>query len=307
MAHMPRRLPEPLRPGSRVGIMAPAGPVRSSRARSGLQVLEEWGFEAVCAPNVDRSLGYLAGDDRERLGGILDLLDQGVEALLSLRGGYGTSRILPAMPWETLGRWGGWVVGFSDVTALHGALACHGFPVATLHGPMVTQLGRDRRTADRLYAWLTGKGRETLFKFSEARVIRHGVARGEAVGGNLSVLSSLVGTPFEPPWQHAVVFLEEVGEPLYRLDRMLTQLRLASRLARVNAVVVGTLAGCGRGEKEWRRRWRELLADAAPGAVIVEGLAFGHGMRNAAFPLGVEVEVDTRRGSVRWSAGSVGR
>ena len=286
--------------------MAPAGPVKPSLAQSGLQVLREWGFEAVCAGNIDRSQRYLAGDDHERLDGVLDLLNQDVDALLALRGGYGTARILPHLPWETLARWGGWVVGFSDVTALHCALASHGFPVATLHGPMVSQLGRDWRTAARLLAWLTGKGKETLFRFTSAHVVRHGLARGEAVGGNLSVLSSLVGTPFEPPWQDTVVFLEEVGEPLYRLDRLLTQLRLASRLARVNAVVVGTLAGCGRGEQGWKQGWRELLADAAPRAVIVEGLAFGHGMRNRAFPLGVEVEVDTGRGTVRWSPGSVG-
>jgi len=131
--------------------------------------------------------------------------------------------------------------------------------------------------------------------------VRGGVAHGVSIGGNLALLTSLLGSPYEPPWDDAVLFLEEVGEPLYRLDRMLTQLQLASRLATVRAVVSGRLNDCGRGEVRMRRRWREMLEEAIPAAVIVDGMAFGHGRRNLTFPLGVAVTVDTDSGWIRVS------
>jgi muramoyltetrapeptide carboxypeptidase len=244
----------------------------------------------------------LAGSDRERLDGIVWLIDHGVHALVGARGGYGAMRLLPDLPWGRLASWQGWVVGFSDVTALHAALATR-FPRATLHGPMVASLPRDARGAGLLVDWLGGHSPHTLFDLEEKHVLRPGVVRGVSAGGTLAVLAALAGTPFEPDYEGCVLFLEDVGEPLYRLDRLLTQLRLSSRLGRARAVVAGRLARCGRGEAKWRDRWRELLLEAAPDAVVVEGPAFGHGGVNVPFPLGVEVEVDTIRGEIVWGGG----
>ena len=300
MNAMARPLPAPLRPGARVGVMVPAGPCDPVEVRAGLEFLQEHGFETVPAPNLASRTSYVAGSDDERLAGVLALLDAGVDALLAARGGYGLMRLLPRIPWERLAAWKGWVVGFSDITALHAGLATR-FPCATLHGPMVTSFGRDRASAELLVSWLLGHGPRRLFDVRRARVVRSGVARGMGVGGTLSLLAALVGTPFEPDYRGAVLFLEDVGEPVYRLDRLLTQLRLSSRLARVKAVVSGRLAGCGRGEPGWRDRWRSLLLEAIPpDAVVVEGLPFGHGGANVPFPLGVEVEVNTVRGEVTW-------
>jgi len=279
--------------------MAPAGPVTPGALQAGKRCLEAAGFEVVEATNVRCRKGYLAGDDEARLRGVEELLDRGVEALIASRGGFGTTRLLPDLPWARLEAWGGWVVGFSDVTALHAGMAAR-TSLATLHGPMVASLARHGPSARRLLLWLRGAATPTLFRLTGGQVVRGGRARGVAVGGNLSVLCALVGTPWEPDWEGAVVFLEDVGEPLYRLDRMLTHLRLASRLQRVAAVVVGRCRGCGRGEVRWRQRWRELVAAAVPPpAVVLEGLPFGHGTVNVPFPLGVEVEVDTDRGVVR--------
>jgi len=280
--------------------MAPAGPCDPVAVRAGLEFLQEKGFQTVPAPNLASRAAYVAGSDDERLNGLVALLEAGVDALLAARGGYGLMRLLPSLPWERLSAWSGWVVGFSDITALHAALATR-FPCATLHGPMVTSFGRDRESGELLVSWLSGNGPRRLFEVSHTRVVRPGVARGVAVGGTLSLLASLVGTPFEPDYRGAVLFLEDVGEPVYRLDRLLTQLRLSSRLAEVKAVVSGRLARCGRGESGWRDRWRSLLLEAIPpGAVVVEGLPFGHGGANVPFPLGVEVEVNTLRGEVTW-------
>jgi len=282
-----------------VGVFAPAGPVAIPRLRRGVERLEAEGFRVVEAANVRSRDGYLAGDDEARLAGLEELLDAGVEALLASRGGFGSARLLGRLPWERLARWGGWLVGFSDLTALHaGMAACT--QLATLHGPMVATLTRHEGSTRRLFQWLRGEAPEMLFRLTSAQVVRDGVACGVAVGGNLSVLTSLIGSRFEPDWDGVVLFLEDVGEPLYRLDRMLTQLRLASRLGRIVALVGGRFVGCGRGERRFRERWRALLAEAAPpSAVVVEGLPFGHGTVNTPFPLGIQVEVDTRRRWVR--------
>jgi muramoyltetrapeptide carboxypeptidase len=280
--------------------MAPAGPCDPAAVQAGLEFLQSKGFRTVPAPNLASRVAYLAGSDEERFDGLVALLEAGVDALLAARGGYGLMRLLPSVPWERLAAWSGWVVGFSDVTALHAALATR-FPCATLHGPMVTSFGRDHGSAELLVSWLSGRGPRRLFEVNRTRVVRPGIARGVAVGGTLSLLAALVGTPFEPDYSGAVLFLEDVGEPVYRLDRLLTQLRLSSRLAEVKAVVSGRMARCGRGEQGWRDRWRSLLLESIPPeAVVVEGLPFGHGGANVPFPLGVEVEVNTLRGEVAW-------
>ena len=300
MAPRGKPLPDALSAGARVGVMAPAGPSDPRVVQAGLDFLREQGFEVVLAPNLDRRDSYLAGSDEQRLAGVTALLDAGVDALLAARGGYGMTRLLDRLPWGRLAEWQGWVVGFSDITALHAGLATR-FPRATLHGPMAGTLRRDQKGARGLVSWLLGRAPRVLFTVPPEGVLRPGVARGVAVGGTLSLLAALVGTRFEPDYSNAVLFLEDVGEPLYRLDRLLTQLRLSSRLAGVRAVVVGRLARCGRGEPGWRERWRALLLGAVPpDAVVVEGLAFGHGGTNVPFPLGVEVEVNTGGREITW-------
>jgi muramoyltetrapeptide carboxypeptidase len=281
-------------------VMALAGAPNHEALAAGLEWLQGHGFEVVPAANLRARSGYLAGSDEQRLAGLVALLEEDVDVLLAARGGFGTTRLLSKLPWDRLAAWGGWIVGFSDLTALHAAAQSR-FPFATLHGPVVTSLRADPRSGELLLAWLRGTAPRRIFKVGEANVVRSGIARGVSIGGNLSLLASLVGTPFEADLDGTVVFIEDDGEPLYRLDRLLTQLRLSSRLAQVKAVVSGKLIRCGRREHAWRLRWRALLEEAVPPeAVVVEGLPFGHGKANLPFPLGVEVEVDTIRGQISW-------
>lgn len=296
----PRALPRPIEPGARIGLFALSGPVDFAGVAEGMEVLRNAGFEPVPAANLRQRTGYLAGDDESRLQGLEDLLAAEVDALLAARGGYGAMRVLDRLPLGALRSWGGWIVGFSDVTALHAALSRE-VPFATLHGPMTTTLARHPRSTVQMLQWLTGRPTRTLFRLTSSNVVRGGACRGVGVGGNLSMLGALEGTSWSPDYDGAVLFLEDVGEPLYRLDRVLTQLRLSSRLARVKAIVAGRLTGCCRGEARWRTRWRELLLDVAPpGCVVVEGLPFGHGQINVSIPLGVEIIVDTERGVIGW-------
>lgn len=289
--------------GARIGVFALAGPVVRERVEAGIELLREAGYEVVPAANLYARRGYLAGNDEERLAGLEALLDAGVDALIAARGGYGITRLLPRLPWKRLAEWGGWVVGFSDVTAFHAGLAAR-FPNASLHGPMVSTLARHAPSTHKLLGWLRGNPPRSLFRLTDRQVVRGGVTSGVAVGGTLAILAALEATEFVWDCDGAVVFIEEVGEPLYRLDRLLTQLKQTSRLAHAKAIVGGRLVRCGVREPGWREKWRELLLEVAPpGAVVLDGLPFGHGRVNIPVPMGVEVTIDTTLGVVRGGGG----
>lgn len=292
---------EPLLPGEPIGVVALSGPVESQPLEEGLQVLRGWGHPLVLAPNLERRSGYLAGDDDARLEGLEWVLTRGARTLIAARGGYGVTRLLHRLPWDRMVEDGTCFVGFSDLTSLMNALVEMG-GATQIHGPMVAAGFVDSRNSDHLHGLLHGRliGRP-LFRFPRSSVVRPGRVRGPALGGNLALLTALLGTPFEPSLDGCVLFLEEVGEPLYRLDRMLTQLASSGRLKRVKALIGGSLRGCrpagGRAE-----RWRELLRESAPsGAVIAVDLPFGHSAHNLGFPIGSLVEVDTDSGLVTWS------
>jgi muramoyltetrapeptide carboxypeptidase len=291
----------PLAPGEPIGVVALSGPVDRERLAAGLQVLEGWGHPLILAPNLEASAGYLAGDDAARRSGLESVVSRGAKLVIAARGGYGVTRLLPTLPLGELASAGVRVVGYSDVSALLNALVAAG-GVPQVHGPMVaaglTRPANERRLRSVLSGELAGG---TLFRFDEDRVVRPGRVVGPAIGGTLSLMAALIGTPFEPALAGSVLFVEEVGEPFYRLDRMLTQLRVSGRLRGVKALICGSLRGCGPAA-ERARSWRSLVAEAAPpDAVIVVDLLFGHTARNLAFPIGARVEVDTAAGVIRWS------
>ncbi len=291
---------QPLRAGEPIGVVALSGPVVRDRLEAGLAELASWGHPLVEAPNIRSCRGYLAGDDEARLEGLRALLESGVRVLVAVRGGYGATRLLEQLPWRRLEASSVCLVGHSDLTAVMAPLAAVGVP--QVHGPMVAAGLARTGNARRLRAVLTGElvGR-TLFWFPSSAVVRSGKVTGRAVGGNLATLTALVGTAREPDLDGAVLFLEEVNEPAYRIDRMLTQLAASARLDRVAAVVGGSLRGC-RPASTRERHWQCLLEEVVSRrAAIVTGLQFGHGADNRAFPLGVPVEVDTDARVVRWS------
>lgn len=288
-----------LEPGEPIGVVALSGPVDPARLEAGLEALRGWGHPVELAANLLDRTSYLAGPDEARLGGLIELLDRGVRTFIGSRGGYGSTRLLRTLPWRRLSAEGVRFVGFSDLTAVLNPLAGSSVQV---HGPMVGAGLARRSNADRLRALLEGRlVGEPLFRFGGSEVLRPGRASGVLMGGNLSLLASLVGTPWEPDLDGAVVALEEVAEPPYRLDRMLTQIAASASFAGVKALIGGTLHAC-RPKAQCLGRWTELLLEAAPdGVPVVTGLGFGHGARNLAFPVGATVEVDTGRGAVLWS------
>lgn len=286
-------LPPPLRAGDVVRIVAPSSPFDPAALEKGLAVLSgRLGLRPRMRSDLGARRAYLAGDDPRRIEEWREAVaDPDARAIFCARGGYGAMRILPAIDPAPLLERPKVLVGFSDVAAIHAVLNRAG--LATVHGPVVTQLGRAPEDAlahlrallsaeaPRAGAWeppAPGAG------LAGTRSIRAGRAGGPLLGGTLAILAHLAGTPFFPRLDGAILFLEDVGEKPYRIDRYLTQLRLSGALSGVAGVAIGQLTGCDDEGVAALDVVREAVL--ALGVPAVEGLPSGHEDRNLALPLG---------------------
>jgi muramoyltetrapeptide carboxypeptidase len=277
-------------PGQALAVAAPAGAVDEAELEAGLAVLAELAPQAplrVDQPVLKRE-GYLAGDDSGRAAHLAELMAApGLGAVLCARGGFGSSRLLPLIDMMSLAETRRLLMGFSDFTALLNALAAQG--LVTLHGPMVTQLPRlDQPSRQALESLLAGQPQWPLEL--QGRAISDGKAEGALWGGNLTMLCHLLGTPYMPPLDGGILFLEEVNEPPYRLDRLLTQLELAGVFDRVAGLALGSLSDRDEDAEDLCQVARVRLE--ALGLPVVMNMPFGHGRRNMPLPIGARAKLD---------------
>jgi muramoyltetrapeptide carboxypeptidase len=274
-------------------VIAPASPFDPVALHRGLDVVSgRLGLRPRMRPDATSRRGYLAGDDARRLDEWREAVaDPEARAIFCARGGYGVMRLLPAIDPAPLLERPKLLLGFSDISALHALLNRAG--LATVHGPVVTQLGRAPDDAlHHLEALLSGAApRAGAWDVPApgaglvaARTIRPGRATGPLLGGTLALLAHLQGTPFAPSLDGAILFVEDVGEKPYRIDRYLTQLRLAGALDGIAGLAVGHLSGCDDEGILASDVVRE--AALALGVPAVEGLPAGHEDANFALPLG---------------------
>jgi muramoyltetrapeptide carboxypeptidase len=289
-------VPPRLAPGALVQIVAASSPFERERFDLGLAQIETR-YRARLADNLFARTGFLAGDDAARLSALERALDDGEAlALVAARGGYGATRLLPKLDAARIRRAGKWLVGFSDITALHALWARA--EVCSVHGPMVTSLSEAPehvRTA--WFALLEGQQPAAL---SALTCVRTGRARGRLLGGNLTVLAALCGTPYMPDLRGAVLLLEDITERPYRLDRTLTTLLQAGVLHGLAGVVLGQFAQCEAGPDGITAL--TVLAErlAALNVPIVANAPVGHVPDNVPVLLGAEVELDADAGSLHF-------
>src|SRR5262245_3455151 len=245
--------PERLCFGDTVGVIACASAPRDPKAVDlAAEALEKFGFKPKLAKNVRARWGFLAGDDRDRAADVMAMFtDKKVKAIISLRGGYGSSRILDRLDYGVIRRNPKILSGYSDITSLHCAIAKK-VNMISIHAPMLcgglqagdlpeftgTSFFRTVMEAKAAGSILQGYEDHTV------TVLRDGTADGRLIGGNLSLLCAAIGTPFEPSFKGKILFFEDVDEKPYRLDRMLTHLMNAGIFSQVAGVAVGTNAGC---------------------------------------------------------------
>ena len=299
--------PKALPPAGHIAVCAISGSSNFDRVRLGAARLERRGYRVSFARNIDHLVhGYLAGPDDERIAELNHYLrSDDVDAIFFSRGGYGAMRVLDAIDYDAIRRNPRPIVGFSDITALHNAVALRA-GVASFHGPMLNLDFHDGLTPDIeqwLFDMLAGAAPMT-HRFSGEQVLVEGEAEGVLFGGCLSLTTSLTGTPYDFWIDDGIWFWEDVGEEPYRLDRMLTHLDLSGRLRRIRGVLIGKLKGCGS-EPEMAALLREKFGSR--GIPVVRDLPFGHFGNNLLMPIGAPVRVSTSDGALTLTAPAVQR
>lgn len=288
--------PTPLQPGSGVHLVAPSSPFDRSRFDQGLPFLTER-YRVSQGSALFATEGYLAGSDQARLADLQHGLGSPeVAALIAARGGYGATRLLPQLTPDQVRSANKWLVGFSDVTALHALWARAG--LCSIHGPMVCSLGEGSMAVrDAFFDLLEGQDPRP---FSGLKTVNSGRTSGRLFGGNLTVLAALVGTPHAPPMDGVVLLLEDIAERPYRVDRMLTTMLQAGFLNGVRGVILGQFTQCDPGpdgttvEHVLAERLNELRVP------IVGNAPVGHVAENMPVLLGSTAELDADAGSVRF-------
>ncbi len=306
--------PPRLNPGDTLGIIAPASaPPDPKNVDRAIAVLEKLGYQIKLAPNVHKRLGYLAGSDRDRASDLMRMFtDPKVNAILCVRGGYGTARLLPLLDYRAIRAHAKIFVGYSDITSLHCAFLTKA-GLVSFHGPMlnsdfaakelpdftVQSFLRTIASADKQDNVADGYPDKTV------KILRPGIARGPLIGGNLALLCTVIGTPWQPSFKNAILFLEDVGEAPYRWDRMFTYLSNCGLLQQVAGIAIGLNADCedpqARTAKEYRQTLAEVLRERLlPLKIpVVTGLPFGHVPMNATLPVGIRAELDADGGCLR--------
>ena len=312
MGSKPVVLPPKLIPGSRVALVAPAGPLLEQDDLTRAQELcRALGYDPVLGGSAYARHGYMAGTDEQRLGDLNSALaDPSINAVWCIRGGYGSLRLLDQVDYAAIARHPKALIGFSDVTVLLNAVT-RLTGIVTFHGPVArdSMPAFNRWHFERVLTRTEPAGRlgripqapDTLVPQDDRTVtVRGGVAEGPLAGGNLTLLQCLIGTPYFPELAGAILFLEDVGEDLYRVDRMLAHLRLIGALRRLSGVLIGRFTKLNRSGPDGALGYDEVLADyfRPLGIPVAYGFPVGHIDAQWTLPRGVRVRLDAGAGEV---------
>lgn len=289
----------PVGPGDTIGVCAPAGSFDSRKFQAGVSVLRKMGFEVYLPDSIYGRKRYLAGEDAARAETINRLYKTpSVDAIICARGGYGSMRMMAYLDWEAIRSNPKPFVGFSDITALLVRMVENAV-AGVIHGPVVTSLaGTTERTRRSLAAVLSG--RENRIVITDPVVLKKGEGIGVLSGGNLATLSHLTGTLYQPSFQNRLFFMEETSEPAYKIDRMLTQMRMAGCFEGLKGVVVGALEKCEPG-KMVHEIVKEIFDEYD--VPVMAGMDAGHGKDNLSLAFGVKAQMDTQTGTLHWAGG----
>lgn len=285
--------PPPVRQNSRVALVSPSGPIRVS---ADIEVAErnavDMGWVPVTAANAAKKSAYFAGSDSDRSGDLnAALRDETIDALWCIRGGYGAMRILDQLDYDAFSRKPRALIGYSDITALHAAIASR-CEVVSFHGP--TARGKQSTFSRDSFVRAVVEQRDSCGTWPAARTVRPGTARARLAGGNLALVASLVGTPYEIDFDDAILVIEDINEAVYRVDRMMQQLLMSGSLDNCRAIAAGDFTLPADDCDAVDRSVDAVLAEIAGrlGIPCVSGLPIGHIEDQWTIPLGAAAHLD---------------
>ena len=282
--------PPRLKPGDTIGFVAPASPFDPDLFLRGVRTVESMGFRTRVNDGIFEKAGYLAGNDVHRARLVNQLFREAtINAIFCARGGFGSLRILPLVDYDLIRENPKVFIGFSDITALLTAITTRS-GLISFHGPVVTTLaGASEMTCNALLGAVSSD-MPLEFQPASGVVVQAGRAQGRLIGGNLTTLCHLLATPFETKFKKCILLLEDRGEALYRIDRMLFQMKLAGCFDGIAGLVLGSFEGCGSLDgiyKIFQQHFKEIPVP------ILAGFDTGHGEQNLTIPIGIDAILDT--------------
>ena len=287
--------PEGLRPGDKIGVTAPAGMVNIEAFHQGIDMLRTLGFRVVIPEDLFSPSSFLAGTDGHRAHIFNQIFEmKEIKAVFCARGGFGAMRILPLIDFRLIRKNPKIVIGFSDITALlvNIYLKCN---LWTYHGPVVTTLTDATEASISALKKALAQGPTYQICMDNLRSLLQGRAEGPLIGGNLATLCHLIGTPYAPSYNGHILFIEDIGEPLYKIDRMLSQMELAGCFKGVRGLALGAFEGCGDPEPIFDLIHEKFEKYEIP---VVTGIPIGHIHENITIPIGAYSILNADDGSM---------
>ncbi len=288
-------VPHRLTKGDTIGVVAPASPFETERFDRGLEVLKSMGFRVVYSDGLFKRNGYLAGADTHRAKQLQRFFtDDTIKGIICARGGFGSIRVLSYLNFNVIQNNPKCFIGFSDITALLSAFYAES-RLVTFHGPTVTTLATASKISREFF--LTALLSESPLQINPLKgvTLQSGTASGRIIGGNLTTLCHLIGTPFLPDFNGHIIFIEDTGESEYRIDRMLTQMKLAGCFDGIVGLGLGSFRGCGNIEDIYKIAKGVFKENRIP---ILGGLPIGHGRTNLTIPFGLAATLDADKKSL---------
>lgn len=283
--------PPYLKPGDTIGLVCPAGYMPIEKVQACINTLQQWGYHVTTGSTVgSASENYFSGTDDERLNDLQQMMDDdGVHAILCARGGYGITRIVDRINFNKFCEQPKWIIGFSDVTVLLSHIYSNHY-ISTMHAPMAGAFNDPDKKNKFLLSWHKAvQGKKISYQAEPHAFNRKGEAVGELIGGNLALLAHCVGTDSDIKTKGKILFIEDVGEYLYNIDRMMYQLKRADKFKKLAGLIVGGFTDCKDTERPFGQTAEEIIRDAVSeyDFPVCFGFPVSHGKENYALKIGV--------------------
>lgn len=286
--------PPYLKPGDCIGIVAPARKLSAEELAPAIKILEDWGLKVKLGKHIYAAYSQFAGTDEERCSDFQSMLnDAEIKAILAARGGYGEVRIIDSVDFSVFKEHPKWIVGYSDVTVFHSHIHTH-LGIETLHATMPINFNKDAESIALLKEALFGE--PIAYTINSTNLNKKGEAKGALVGGNFSLLYALAATPSDIDTRGKILFLEDLDEYLYHIDRMMMQLKRSGKLAGLKGLVIGSFSEMKDNTVPYGKTAEEIILDAVSeyNYPVCFGFPAGHGNMNYPLFLGREVELSVK-------------